>query len=95
MLPKQAQIASCIAELDNLLAKDDEVWDSENKISKEDIAIMKALIHNFELLLAKEDIVRRHSSGLPVKYILTGCHSFYDDDGRSTPHWRSLPPSSL
>lgn len=70
MLPKQAQIASCIAELDNLLAKDDEVWDSENKISKEDIAIMKALIHNFELLLAKEDIVRRHSSGLPVKCIL-------------------------
>ena len=36
-----AQVASGVAELDNLLAKDDEVWDTENKISKEDITLMK------------------------------------------------------
>ena len=49
-----AQIASGIAELDNLLAKDDEVWDTENKISKEDITLMKVLLLNFEVRVQSE-----------------------------------------
>ena len=36
-----AQLASCVAELDNLLAKNGGVWDTENITSKENVLLMK------------------------------------------------------